>query len=678
MRRVAILALFAACVLIGCDGDPQAKSLSLPAVFSEHAVLQQGKPLYVWGWDKPCQEVTVVLAGQRRVTQAGPGGKWIVRFDPLPAGGPHELTVYGSGKITRNDILVGEVWICSGQSNMAWPVRRADNAETEIRQATWPEIRLLQVPRETAAVTQWDIESQWKRCSPDSAADFSAVGYFFGRGLHKATGVPIGLIDASWGGSRAEAWTPRRALATSEIFGPRLDALDRMIRAYRGREKQADRVHETLMARYRREMARYLLDLRERDPGFDGHWHSPDLDDNDWNTMALPTMWETSGLDGFDGSVWFRRQVDIPQGWTGLDLVLSLGPVDDADITWFNGRQVGGIGYETDEHWRKRRRYTIPGKLVKPGRNVITVRVVDLHLSGGFAGKPRAMFLTQQAAPAENPIDLSGPWKYKPGLRVDAADAPKRPEAPTDRTPGRRRGDLASMYNGMIAPLAPYPIAGVVWYQGESNAGNPEQYRHLLSLLIRGWRHEWSQVGDFGWGIVQLANFKAPTDEPNQGGWARLREAQMLTSQSVRQTGLIVTHDIGDADDIHPRDKQTVGNRLAKWALDDIYDLNMVGSGPIYLAHRIEDGRVRIRFKNVGEGLVARGGALGGFIIAGPDGKFHWAQARIDGDSVIVWSPQVPEPKAVRYAWANNPTRANLYNSAGLPASCFRTDRWDR
>ena len=676
MKRLLLLCAAGLGLACGCQQQCPESALRLGAIFSDHAVLQRGKPLPVWGWDTPGQEVRVRMAGQTATALAGPGGKWMARLPPLPAGGPHVLTVEGTGCLERRDILIGEVWICSGQSNMEWPVRRAADAEAEIAAARHGKIRLLTVPKTAAAVSRWDFDGSWSVCSPEAIADFSAVGYFFGRQIHQALdGVPVGLIHASWSGSRIEPWVPRRALARSEVFGPRLAEMDLLIREYAGREHEFDAIYADTMAGYREELGKFLDFVESQDAGRRQKWHDPRLQETDWTSVTLPGPWEKANLPGFDGVVWYRRKVEIPQAWAGKPLTLSLGPIDDTDEAYFNGRRVGRTGYDVPDPHTRSRVYEVSADLVHAGTNTLAVRVVDLRGAGGLTGIASDMTLRPKDDPQAEPIALDGYWSSRAGFRVEKGAAPRAPKKV--EAPGCGFRDLASMHNGMIAPLTPYAIAGVVWYQGESNAGQPQEYRELLDLLIRGWRYEWQQVDDFGFYIVQLANFTPVAREPNQGGWAWIREVQAQTAQRLPQCGLAVSIDVGEADDVHPADKQTVGRRLALQALAKTYRHDVPHSGPVYQSHVIRDGRAVVTFAHDEGGLVAHGETLNGFIIADKDHAWHWASAKIEDGKVVIWSDDVSEPTAVRYAWATNPGPVNLYNGAGLPAVPFRTDTWE-
>lgn len=633
--------------LEGRGGDAAAKPFVHP-LFTDHMVIQRDVPVPVWGWAAPGQEVTVALAGKRATARAGADGKWLAKLEPIAAGGPHTLEVAGPERVVLADVLAGDIWICSGQSNMQWPVAGSQNAAQEIAAADLPAIRLFTVPMRAAMEPEPLVAGAWTPASPQSVPGFSAVGFFFGRELHKELGVPIGLINSSWGGTIAEAWTSAEALSTMDDFARPVAELKELAAAQKG---GADRFGE-LMARW----------WRENDPGSKGEprWENPSFDAAAWRTMDLPAGWENAGLPGYDGLVWFRKEIELPAAWAGKEAILRLGPIDDRDTTWVNGARVG----EGDD-WTAPRVYKVPAGTLTAGRNVIAVRVLDTGGGGGITGAPDqfSLELAGGGAPA---VALAGPWRWR-----DAAPLSRLGSVP--QKPGSNPNVVTVLYNGMIAPLVPFAIKGAIWYQGESNAGKPLQYRTLLPTLIRDWRARFG-VGDFPFLVVQLANFMAPQKEPVESGWAELREAQLLTAQADPKVGLAVTIDIGAADDIHPRNKQDVGRRLALEALRIGSGKDIVSSGLEYAGAEVRGGEIVLRFRSAGGGLVAKGGGkLEGFAIAGEDGKFAWADAAIAGETVVVSSPAVPKPAAARYGWANNPN-CNLYNKEGLPASPFRTD----
>ena len=649
MHRQIILTL-ALLVLPAWLVVPRAAAEDKPLVhplFTDHMVLQRELPAPVWGWTTPGGEIKVSLADKTAMAKADNTGRWQVKLGPFPAGGPHTLRVEGPQTVVIQDVLVGDVWICSGQSNMEWGMWGVNNSQQEIAAADYPQIRLFTVPKRVAIRPQELASGPWQICSPQTVAGFSAVGFFFGRDLNKALDVPIGLIHTSWGGTVAEAWTSAEALNTMSDFQPAVAQFQQLVAASEsGTEK-----YEELLVKW----------WRDNDPGSADAlgWADPALNATDWKTMKLPTQWEQAGLPEFDGVVWFRTEFDLPASAADKDGTLSLGPIDDIDTTWVNGVSVGSTSTWTDP-----RDYKVPGRVLKAGRNVVAVRVLDTGGGGGIYGQADQMKF--EPGDGGQPIALARVWQYK-------ASVPLAQTKPVPQRLDNNPNVTTVLYNGMIAPLVPFGVKGAIWYQGESNAGRPMQYRTLLPTMIRDWRTRFG-VGDFPFLIVQLANFMAVQQQPVEPGWAELREAQLLTTLNEPRCGLAVAIDIGEANDIHPRNKQDVGGRLALAARGIAYGQPIEYSGPVFKSLEVTGGKARLRFEHVGGGLVAKGGEpLKGFAIAGADKRFVRGEAAIEGDAVVVWSSEVAQPVAVRYAWANNPI-CNLYNRAGLPASPFRTD----
>jgi len=511
-----------------------------------------------------------------------------------------------------------------------------------------------------------DVTGAWAACTPQTVPWFSAVAYYFGRMLHQDLDVPVGLVASALGATNAESWTPREAFFTSPALKRFSESLDLSATD----EKQAIRKYQESLAEWQKATGR-------EDPGNIGlgkGWADLKLNTADWKAMGLPNCFDgIEGTTDFDGIVWFRKEFDAPKEWAGRELELHLGVIDDFDTTYINGKEVGHTGSDTIRAWRTDRVYKIPAGVVTPGKNLVAVRVVDMYLSGVMAGPVTEMYLRPvKTTPEDKSISLAGPWQYK----VEHRMVTKSPSLskPLEPAIGWDASVPTSLYNGMIHPLTPYTIRGAIWYQGESNVVNGREYRSLLPAMIQGWRKAWGQ-GDFPFLVVQLANFMMTDADPSDTPWARLREAQLLSVQRTRNTALVVAIDIGDALDIHPRNKQEVGRRLALAAERVAYGQKIVYSGPIYKSMKITGNKIHLKFDHVDGGLVAKGDKLTGFAIAGADKKFGWAQAKIEGDKVIGWSEKVPNPVAVRYAWANNPV-CNLYNKEGLPAEPFRTDEW--
>ena len=614
-------------------------------LFADHAVLQQGMTVPVWGTAEPGEVVTVEIAGQTVSTATGADRKWLVRLAPLKAGGPLQLTISGRNKVVLSDILVGEVWVCGGQSNMERQLglrtgqQPIADWEREVAAADHPQLRHFGVAQTKSFTPLASVKGQWDVCTPETVKDFTAVGYFFGRDLHLARHVPVGLIHSSWGGTPAEAWTSEAGLRTLPDFATTSEQLKLAIANPGAARRQCEAQLEDWFLAH------------DAGSAAGRSWSDPALDSGSWKTMTLPTLWEDAGEPELNGVVWFRKTFDLPAGVVLTEAELQLGMVDDIDTTWVNGVKVGfTAGYNLV------RKYAVPASVFKPGRNVIAVRVLDTGGGGGIWGDEKLQLVFHDKA-SRPPIALSGPWRYRIGMNLQ--DAPWPPTGCS--------GDVSTptvLYNGMIAPLAPYAIRGVVWYQGESNVRREEQYRTLFPALIADWRRTWGQ-GEFPFLFVQIAPHRDMTPE--------IREAQLFSWQRTPNTAMAVTMDCGDANDIHPAHKQPVGARLALAARVLAYGERREYSGPVFDSMTVRGGRAMLRFGHLGGGLVAKGGPLKGFAIAGPDKVFHPARAEIRGQTVVVTSDAAPQPVAVRYGWANVP-EGNLFNKAGLPASPFRTD----
>lgn len=630
--------------------QPGSAEVRLPRILGSNMVLQRNQELKIWGWADKNEKVTVHFNDVTRSTRADKNGRWLVKLPPMKAGGPYDMKVRGRNIIELTNILIGDVWVCSGQSNMEWPVEQSLNAREEAADASYHGLRLFTVPNNVQFEPAEDIPGgEWLECNPETVMPFSAVGYFFGREIHRNQRVPIGLISTNWGGTNIETWTSLNAIRTVPDFEQQVQMLTEM-----DLEKEVEKRRTELQVR----IGKYAADQ----PGIrDGValWADPDLDMSGWGIMSLPGRWEEQGLEGLDGVVWYRFEFNLPREVAEKGITLLLGPIDDSDRTWVNGHQAG----ETIQRYSADREYPVPAEYLKEGRNVIAVRVEDTGSGGGFHGNAEDMRILSEGFE----LSLAGDWNY----RVSPAelDIDFRNLIGPNRYP-------TLLFNGMIHPLLNYPIMGAIWYQGEANAGRAHQYRQLLPLMIEDWRKHWEQPG-FPFFIVQLANYMEPPEKPGESAWAELREAQLM-ALSLPNTGMAVTIDIGEADDIHPRNKQDVGKRLALSALKIAYGEKIVHSGPVFREMEIDGSQAILSFDHIGSGLICRDryGYLKGIAVAGPDRVFHWAKARIDGDRVRVWSDEVADPVAVRYGWADNPDDVNLYNREGLPASPFRTDNW--
>jgi len=649
---------------VGGVAAPAARvETAVSSLVGDHMVVQRGRPIRLAGTDVPGQAIRATLAGRITRAKTGADGRWTLALPALDAGGPFELTVEGSRTLTFSDVWSGEVWLAAGQSNMELPLTRSLGADDAVAGGC-PGLHLFTVAQKTAAAPRSDVDGKWQLCDAAAAAGFSAVAYHFGREIHRTLGVPVGLIQATWGGTPAEAWTPRAALTADPTLKPLVEVLDAV-------EHDPQRRADLAKALAAWEAKNFHQDTGNRGERM-GYAKGGGAG---WAKMDLPQVWENAGLN-IDGAVWFRREVVVPDAWAGRDLALSLGAVDDFDVTYWNGERIGATGAETPQYYAAPRHYTVPGQLVKSGRNVLAVRVFDHYGSGGFAGTP-AQLSVGPSEPGAAPLPLAGPWQYKIERRLPPAKADwsTRPTALGADDPQ----SATVLWNGMLAPLTasvPLPLAGVIWYQGESNVGRAAQYRALFPTMIRAWRAEFREP-TLPFIYVQLPNFDDPLGKASlgEGGWADLREAQAAALREPK-TAMAVTLDVGEGANLHPREKHEVGRRLALQALRLVYGRDVLAAGPTLLAAVRAETAIRIRFAGATRGLETSDGAPPrGFLIAGADRVWHRASARIDRDGVVVSSPDVPAPIAVRYGWGNDPPNT-LKNGADLPAAPFRTDDW--
>jgi sialate O-acetylesterase len=664
----AVKAIVVVAAMVGAPAAAHAE-LKVPAWVGAHMVVQQGRPVPLAGTAAPGETVRATLGAAAASTKAGADGRWRLVLPAVPAGGPLTLTIAAASATLRfDDVRSGEVWLASGQSNMELPLNRSRGGGDATAEGC-AGLRLFVVSHAGAAAPASQVDGRWEVCDATNAAAFSAVAFHFGREIHRALGVPVGLVEAAWGGTPAEAWTPRPALAAEPTLLPMLEETDAATR---------DPARRAAVARA---LADWEAKSFHQDTGNRGEalgYARPDGGGHGWTKMTIPQVWENAGL-AIDGAVWFRREVVLPADWRGQDLALSLGAIDDFDVTYWNGERVGATGTETPQYWSVPRNYKVPGRLVKPGRNLIAVRVFDHYGNGGFAGTAAQMTVVPLAAAADpaivSPVSLAGSWSYKIERRlkpavVDFSTRPvvAGPDEPTTPT---------VLWNGMVAPLAGLPLAGVIWYQGESNVGRARQYRTLFPVMIRAWRTAWGDPA-LPFLFVQLPNYDEPGPRRTLGdsNWAELREAQ-VAALALPRTAMAVTLDVGEGGDLHPRNKQEVGRRLALSALKVAYGRSAIASGPTFVSAAREGRAMRVRFGALAGGLdTADGASPRGFMLAGADRVWHpAATTRIDGDTVVVSSPDVPEPIAVRYGWGNDPPNT-LRNQADLPAAPFRTDDW--
>ena len=619
--------------------------VTLPSVISNNMVLQQQSNARFWGWAAPGEMVEVKGSWAKAFSvpaTADNDGMWKLSLKTPKAGGPYTITVKGNNTIRLENILIGEVWVCSGQSNMQFRLPHVVNGEQEVAEADYPQIRFFNVRGAYTAHPADDVSGSWDECNPKSASGISAVAYFFGRKIHQKLNVPIGLISANLGATPARAWTSGKTLVEKNMYAHEVKLVT---------DKETI---EKAKAKCRTDMDTWHKEIDKIDPGMVKKWYAADVDASTWKKVELPTTIESTEIGLFDGMVWYRKTVDIPSDWAGKEMTVSLGAVDDQDVTYFNGKKIGGLNDN-----KRSRHYKIDGSLIKAGKNTVVVKVQDLGGGGGFMGKSEEMFLTS----GDKTISLAGPWLYKVGST--RSSWPRTPRG----LPQVHARYPSALFNGMISPLTSSTIKGAIWYQGENDVSGVVWYRPLFPNLIQSWRDAWG-LGDFPFYHVQLP----PYDYGNSNS-AFLREVQMKTL-SMKNVGMAVTLDVGDYHNIHPNNKKDVGERLARWALAKDYgQKELVCSGPIYKGMKIEGAKIRLSFDYTGSGLLACDGELANFAIAGADKNFVPAKATIENSTIIVSRDGVDKPVAVRYAF-DNAGVPSLFNKEGLPASSFRTDRW--
>ena len=660
-------------IVVSCS-KPSLPILELPALIGEGMVLQQNSDVVLWGEINPNRKIEITTSwGIRERVKADKEGNWSANIKTQGAGGPFEIAFQTSDTSTIvNDVYLGEVWLCSGQSNMemtltGWPPSDSiNNSEEEIANADFPLIRLFNVARSTSAKPLTSCVGSWSVCSPETAQNYSATAYFFGRELHQKLNVPIGLITSSWGGTPAESWTSGEFVKEIPAYSDILESLD-----------IAEIQYDSLMVWMER-LPTLPIDMDNTDFYANLNYNdealaSVDFDDSSWDVLTVPSFWESTKLPGFDGVVWYRKKFEVPASLSGAQMTLYLGAIDDMDETFINGQKIGAT-MESGK-WKEERNYTIPAGLLVEGENVLAVRVVDNMGGGGIYGDEEISLKNKSG----KSIKLEGEWKYFPAAEIisnkiyfytDEENFSSRPEVSFSfnaYTP-------TALYNAMIHPLIPYTIQGAIWYQGEANVGRGFEYRSLFPAMIECWRSVWNQ-GDFPFYFVQIAPFDYGEKEKSQT--AELREAQFMTLD-LPNTGMAVTMDIGNPENIHPANKQDVGKRLALWAMAKDYGFDSIAySGPLYKSISIEGSKAIVRFNYVDGGLITKGADLTHFEIAGKDQMYHAAKAVIEDETVVVTSDKVTEPVAVRYGWSAT-AEPNLFNAAGLPASPFRTDDWRR
>ena len=615
--------------------------VKLPKIFSSDMVLQRDKPIVIWGWADPGEQVTLNFINQSYKTTASPSGKWQVQMKSASAGGPYNLQV---NDISLDNILMGDVWLCSGQSNMAFLLMNAERGEEAIKTSENPSIRLFTVPRNIEFKELDDVngKASWQKCNPETVKKFSAVAYFMARRLQKDLQVPIGLVHSSYGGTMIEDFISAQSLDTIARLKPMLS------------ETQGRDIKQYMDNRIRNLKAKYGEMKPYTDDSILWDTVKPVLPvpSDKWPVMKLPTLWEKAGLPNTDGVIWFYKEIKLDRDDLKKEAFLSLGRIADQSVTFFNGQKLAASIDSRDLI----REYTIPAGLLKEGVNQVLVRVANKGRNGGIWGPLSKMYVKTSG----KKMMIDGDWRFKIQdikIAIHPNDIP------------------ASLYNAMISPLSSIQYKGVVWYQGESNANWANEYRNLLQTLIKDWRMNFKQP-ELPFIIVQLPNYKALSDSPQvNSSWALLREAQQESLQLPR-VGLVVTIDLGVEDNIHPVFKEPVGERVALKALQMVYEKNVAADGPVFKSMTVQGNKVMVTFNSSSGLSLKKNTTNSNFMIAGVDRKFQWAQARLDGDKLILWNESIAKPVAIRYAWADNPGNSSLNNGAGLPAQPFRSDKW--
>ena len=655
--------------LISLPSVAHAQDLSVSPYFSSYAVIQRDAAIRVWGESEPGDHIAAEFNGQSAKATADDDGQWTLDFPAMKAGGPYTLTITdGEETVTSKNILVGDVWVCSGQSNMGFRIENDIRGAEAIANANNNQFRLMQINRRTSNDPINQVDSRgWRPDGPDYAGRFSAVGYFFGRQIQSELGVPVGMIESTWGGTPAEAWTPEPALRDGSDWAQNiLDSIPSYDRSPEETEK--------LVAEYEAKHAAYIKRILTDETGLAEGWNSESYNDSDWTTFDAPQFWEPI-LGNIDGVVWLRKAITLTEAQASGSATLNLGMVDEYDDTYVNGVRVGGLNYPSPGAGRKERSYTVPADVLRAGENVIAIRVVDTRSAGGFGSMADAMHLET----SNGFLPLAGTWKAKVSHDSKALDGEFPLEGPRMVTSAQQHRRPSALYNGMIHCITGLPVKGVIWYQGESNGGRAAEYASLFPAMITAWRNAWNEHGLHGVGtddlpflFVQLPNYHARSEAPEESDWAELREAQ-TKALDLPAVGMAVAIDVGEPDDIHPRNKYPVGQRLAAIAMADVYGKSdpTAHSPSFAAASASSDGVVTVELDSA-KGLHTTDGARPkGFSLAGDDGVFIWAEAEIAGDSIRIWSPNIPDPVEIRYAWAWNP-ETNIVNVGDKPMAPFR------
>ena len=615
--------------------------ISLSSILSDGMVIQRGNKTKIYGKAQKNKKIKVKFLNEIYETYSDREGKWQVKLNYLQPGGPYDMVIISENEIRIKDILIGDVWLCSGQSNMELPIERVmDLYQEEVSEYSNSNIRqFLASKNYNFQGPQEDLEyGAWKSATGDAVLEFSAVGYFFAKELYKRYKVPIGLISTAVGGTPIESWISEEELK-------KFNRLDDLIASCKDENYVKTKQKED------DERINSWFETRDlMDEGFN-KWNSDNLDDNNWSEFVIPGMWRDTILDKVNGVVWFRKEFYLSKSLSDSEAKLYLGNIIDADEAYINGVLVGKTEYRYPP-----RKYLIRKELLKEGRNVIALRITSCTSIGGFiCDKPYKLVFDNEE------VELSGGWKYKIGCKMDSNfDRTHFEYMPT------------GLYNSVIYPLKDYAISGVIWYQGESNTGYPDDYEELFEILVKEWRSNW-EIGDFPFLYVQLANYSDPSNVSVDINWARLREAQRRSLKNIN-TGMVVTIDIGENNELHPFNKKEVARRLALLAVNKFYGEDIVCNGPLYKEAKKNKNKIDIFFENSKSQLLNIRGDLKNFEICGDDNIYYQANAIIIDDYIEVWSSKVDNPKSVRYAFKDGANYINLYNKEGLPASPFTTE----
>lgn len=638
MKKTTYLVLFLFATILSINGQ-----IKLPKLISDGMILQRDTNIKIWGWASPQEEITIHFLNNEYTISANNKGDWELQLPNLKAGGPFKMTLNGKNSIEINNILVGDVWLASGQSNMSFEMNKVSKLYSdEIENSTNTQIRQFLVPNNyNFKSPQEDFTTgNWVSVNPKTVGNFSAVAYFFAKKIHEENNIPIGIINSSIGGTPAQAWISKEAIKKFPHYYDETLLLKK------------DGFIKQIEVKNSNDLKEWIANVNANDLGLRNNWQVKDFDDSNWKTINLPNSW-VKEIGYKQGTVWFRKSITLNKTPKSGFAALNLGRISDVDSVYVNGKFIGST-----QHKFGIRNYTIPKGILKKGANTISIRVLSYRFNGGFIkGNPMNLTIDNKKIP------LNNAWKLKLGAQQKQLDRPVQ----LTRKP-------VGLYNSMIAPLLNYNIKGVIWYQGEGNAGKAKEYNKLFPTLISNWRADFNQ-GDFPFLFVQLANYQKPSKQPTNGGWGNLREAQLNTLK-LANTGMAVTIDIGEANDIHPKNKKDVGDRLAWEAQRVAYGSTLNPKSPMYDSMEVNGDSIVVSFTNSKDLKINGNKSLKHFAIAGTDQKFVWANALIKNNQIIVYSDAIANPVAVRYAWANNPNAVNLYDLNNMPISPFRTDNW--